>query len=61
MYYFRQVFATYLRSEGVESVLIDMLQTRTSSSVFVRQYYRPDLSKLNEMREKLLKLQTKIT
>ena len=46
MYYCRKVFATYLRNEGVESEIIDLLQGRISSSVFVRHYYRPDSSNL---------------
>jgi intergrase/recombinase len=41
MYYCRKVFATYLRNEGIESEIIDLLQGRISSSVFVRHYYRP--------------------
>ncbi len=56
MYYCRKVFATYLRNEGVESEIIDLLQGRISSSVFVRHYYRPDVSKFNQVREKLAKL-----
>ena len=56
MYYCRKVFATYLRNEGVESEIIDLLQGRISSSVFVRHYYRPDSSKFDEIREKLTKL-----
>ncbi|WP_458721037.1 site-specific integrase [Candidatus Nitrosocosmicus sp. R] len=38
MYYCRKVFATYLRNEGVESEIIDLLQGQISSSVFVRHY-----------------------
>jgi len=56
MYYCRKVFATYLRNEGIESEIIDLLQGRISSSVFVRHYYRPDLSKFHEISEKLTKL-----
>lgn len=56
MYYCRKVFATYLRDEGVAPEIIDLLQERISSSVFVRHYYRPDSSKFDEIREKLTKL-----
>ena len=56
MYYCRKVFATYLRNEDVESEIIDLLQGRISSSVFVRHYYRPDSSKFDEIRQKLVKL-----
>ena len=56
MYYCRKVFATYLRDEGVAPEIIDLLQGRISSSVFVRHYYRPDMSKFDDIREKLTKL-----
>jgi hypothetical protein len=56
MYYCRKVFATYLRDEGVAPEIIDLLQGRISSSVFVRHYYRPDSSKFDEIRQKLTKL-----
>jgi intergrase/recombinase len=56
MYYCRKVFATFLRNEGIESELIDLLQGRIPTSVFVRHYYRPDSSKFDEIREKLAKL-----
>ncbi|MDQ3084925.1 MAG: hypothetical protein M3Q77_08950, partial [Thermoproteota archaeon] len=35
MYYCRKVFATYLRNKGIEPEIIDLLQGRISSSVFV--------------------------
>jgi len=44
MYYCRKVFATYLRNKGIESEIIDLLQGRISSSVFVNHYYRPDIN-----------------
>ena len=56
MYYCRKVFATFLRNEGIESELIDLLQGRIPNSVFVRHYYRPDSSKFDQIREKLVKL-----
>ena len=56
MYYCRKVFATFLRNEGIEPEIIDLLQGRIPNSVFVRHYYRPDSSKFNEIREKLTKL-----
>jgi intergrase/recombinase len=52
----RKIFATYLRNEGVEQEMIDLLQGRIPKSVFVRHYYRPDISKFDEIREKLTKL-----
>ena len=56
MYFCRKVFSTYLRDEGVAPEIIDLLQGRISSSVFVRHYYRPDVSKFDEIREKLTRL-----
>lgn len=60
MYYRRKVFATYLRDEGVVPEIINLLQGRISSSVFVRHYYRPDMSKFEEIKEKLVKLHESI-
>jgi intergrase/recombinase len=56
MYYCRKVFATFLRNEGIEPEIIDLLQGRIPNSVFVRHYYRPDSSKFDEIRSKLDKL-----
>ncbi|HET6588727.1 MAG TPA: hypothetical protein VFG45_01030 [Candidatus Nitrosocosmicus sp.] len=46
MYYCRKVFATYLRNNGIEPEIIDLLQGRISSSVFVNHYYRPDVNEI---------------
>jgi hypothetical protein len=46
MYYCRKVFATYLRNKGIEPEIIDLLQGRISSSVFVTHYWRPDISEI---------------
>jgi len=56
MSYCRKIFATFLRNEGVETELIDLLQGRIANSIFVRHYYRPDMSKFDEIREKLTRL-----
>ncbi len=56
----RKIFATFLRNEGVEQEMIDLLQGRIPKSVFVRHYYRPDMSKFDQIREKLVKLQEMI-
>lgn len=52
----RKIFATFLRNEGIEQEIIDLLHGRIPKSVFVRHYYRPDLSKFDMIREKLTKL-----
>jgi intergrase/recombinase len=46
MYYCRKVFATYLRNQGIEPEIIDLLQGRISSSVFVNHYYRPNINEI---------------
>ena len=46
MYYCRKVFATYLRNKGIEPEIINLLQGRISSSVFVNHYYRPDINEI---------------
>ena len=56
MSYCRKIFATFLRDEGIEPELIDLLQGRIPNSVFVRHYYRPDSTKFDLIREKLTKL-----
>jgi hypothetical protein len=56
MSYYRKIFATFLRNEGVEPEIIDLLQWRVPNSIFVRHYYFPDSSKFDLIREKLTKL-----
>src|SRR5690606_16795915 len=63
MNYGRKIFATYLRNKGVEPEIIDLLQGRIGSSVFVNHYYRPDIREiitkkikpvLDELRKELI-------
>ena len=56
MSFCRKIFATFLRNEGVEPELIDLLQGRIPDSVFVRHYYRPAMSKFDEIRNKIYEL-----
>ncbi|MGD9534526.1 MAG: integrase [Candidatus Nitrosocosmicus sp.] len=56
MSFCRKIFATFLRNEGVELELIDLLQGRIPDSVFVRHYYRPAMSRFDEIRVRLCKL-----
>lgn len=46
MHYCRKVFATYLRNKGIEPEIIDLLQGRISSPVFVNRYHRPDINEI---------------
>jgi intergrase/recombinase len=47
MLYCRKIFATYLRMEGIEQEIIDLLQGRIPRNVFVRHYFRPSFAKEN--------------
>ena len=42
MSYCRKIFATHLRTNGIEQETIDFLQGRVPRSVFARHYFRPD-------------------
>jgi Archaeal phage integrase len=55
-YYCRKIFATFLRNEGIEQEIIDLLQGRIPKSVFVRHYYKPDWNTFDRINEKLRKL-----
>jgi intergrase/recombinase len=48
MLYCRKIFATYLRLEGIEQEIIDLLQGRIPRNVFVRHYFRPSFARENE-------------
>jgi hypothetical protein len=43
MYYSRKIFATYMRNNGIEQEIIDILQGRSPKSIFARHYYKPDI------------------
>jgi Archaeal phage integrase len=43
MSYCRKIYATHLRTSGVEQETIDFLQGRVPRSVFARHYFRPDI------------------
>ena len=47
----RKLYATTLRNNGLPSELIDILQGRVSSSIFIKFYYKPLLM---EMRNKVM-------
>ncbi|HEX5904893.1 MAG TPA: integrase [Candidatus Nitrosocosmicus sp.] len=56
MSYCRKVFATFLRNEGVEAEIIDLLQGRIPNSIFVRHYYRPPIEKFDQLSKLIDKL-----
>ena len=43
MSFCRKIFATYLRTHGIEQETIDVLQGRSPKSVFARHYFKPNL------------------
>jgi hypothetical protein len=43
---FRKIWVTFMRQRGIEPELIDLLQKRTPVSIFLRDYYRPDIKGL---------------
>ena len=51
--YCRKIFATYLRTNGVEQEVIDLFQGRFPKSVFLRYYYRPDLIIYTKIKKQL--------
>jgi hypothetical protein len=48
MAYCRKIFATYLRTHGIEQEIIDLLQGRSPKSVFARHYFKPNFGKEKE-------------
>jgi len=40
----RKIFATYLRNNGIQPEIIDLLQGRVPKSVFLRHYYKPSFN-----------------
>jgi hypothetical protein len=58
----RKIYGTWLRQNGIESEVIDMVQGRIASSVFARHYYRPDFNQTCEkIRTLTIKLSEKIS
>jgi hypothetical protein len=54
MAFCRKIFATYLRNNGIEQEIIDLLQGRIPKSVFARHYYRPDFNEYADRVRSLL-------
>jgi intergrase/recombinase len=51
--YCRKIFATYLRIQGIEQEVIDLLQGRLPKSIFLRYYYRPELAIYTKIQDQL--------
>lgn len=56
MNYCGKIFATYLRTKGIEQEIIDLLQGRIPKNIFVKHYYKPDYESFNRIREILNEL-----
>jgi intergrase/recombinase len=54
MSFCRKIFATFLRTQGVQQEIIDLLQGRIPRNVFVRHYYRPNFAEEGNRVSKLL-------
>jgi intergrase/recombinase len=48
MLFCRKIFATYLRIQGIEQEVIDLLQGRIPRNIFLRHYFRPNFPKENQ-------------
>jgi intergrase/recombinase len=58
----RKVFATFLRSNGIEQEIIDLLQGRIPKSVFARYYYKPEIGeKYDKIKHLIQILQKRIS
>jgi intergrase/recombinase len=60
MSYCRKIFASYLRSEGIQPEFVDLLQGRVSTSILTRHYLVPDNSLRNNVLSVVEKLREKI-
>ena len=61
MYLTRKIFASWLRKEGIEPEIVDMLQGRVSQSVLTRHYLTPSQDLKDRVLDSLYKLQSKLT
>jgi intergrase/recombinase len=61
MNYCRKIFATALRTNGVQQETIDLLQGRLPRTVFPRHYFRPDFEQeMRMVRDTLTKIKVEI-
>jgi intergrase/recombinase len=54
MSFCRKIFATFLRTQGVQQEIIDLLEGVIPRNVFVRHYYRPNFAEESNRVSKLL-------
>jgi hypothetical protein len=60
MYLSRKIFASWLRKDGIQPEVVDMLQGRVSQSVLTRHYLTPDSSLRQRVLGAISKLQKEI-
>lgn len=58
--YCRKIYASFLRQQGVQSEIIDMLQGRIGKNIFLRHYLTPSSSYKTEVLQALEKLQQQL-
>jgi intergrase/recombinase len=60
LYLTRKIFASWLRKDGIQPELIDMLQGRVSQSILTRHYLVPQSSLKDQVLDALKVLQKKL-
>jgi intergrase/recombinase len=60
MYLTRKIFASWLRKEGIQPEVVDLLQGRTSQSILTRHYLVPQSSLKDDVLNALEKLQQQL-
>ncbi|MDQ3837017.1 MAG: hypothetical protein M3270_08800, partial [Thermoproteota archaeon] len=58
--YCRKIYASFLRQQGVQPEIIDMLQGRIGKNIFLRHYLTPSSSYKSEVLKALEKLQRQL-
>jgi intergrase/recombinase len=60
MHLTRKIFASWLRKEGIQPEIVDLLQGRVSQSILTRHYLAPSQSMKDDVLKALEKLQRKL-
>jgi intergrase/recombinase len=60
MYLCRKVFASWLRNEGIQPEIVDLLQGRVSQSILTRHYLAPSQNMKDDVLKALEKLQQQL-
>jgi intergrase/recombinase len=57
----RKIFASWLRKEGIQPEIVDLLQGRVSQSILTRHYLVPQSSLKNDVLNALEKLERQLS